>query len=81
MEKKPFTAFNHGTNQIDVKHLGKIKMMLPTEIHYKEDGSITNGPSFAIVLTSPVDIPVVGQISLKMLNDGLNELGYEIVKK
>lgn len=42
-------------------------------------------PSFAIVMdlspyTAPLQIPAVGKILLKMLNKGLNEIGYEIIR-
>lgn len=79
--EKAFKAFDHGTGRIDLtKHEG-LKMMRPVEIHHKQDGSVKDEPSFAIVMTSPFSSPVVGEISLEMLNDGLNEIGYEIIRK
>lgn len=79
---KPFKAFNHGTGVIDLSHLDNVEEFRPVEIHMKEDGTLKNTPSFAIVLTSPFRQKViVGQISLEMLNEGLNDIGYKIIKK
>lgn len=81
---KPFKGINHGTGKIDLSHL-KIyddHHYLPVEIHLKENGSVKDEPSFAIVLTSPdSSVAIIGQISLEMLNDGLADIGYEIVPK
>lgn len=78
---KPFKCINHGTGNINLSHLKNQKQFLPVEIHLKEDGSLKDEPSFAIVMTHPSFSPVVGQISLEMLNDGLADIGYEIVPK
>lgn len=79
--KKAFKGIYHGTGQIDLSHHKDIEQFLPVEIHLKEDGTVDNKPSFAIVLTSPYSRnQVVGQISLEMLNQGLADLGYEIKK-
>ena len=78
---KAFKAFNHGTGPVDLRHLGAADEMRPTEIHLKEDGALDDKPSFTIVMTALGRTPKFGQISLRMLNEGLNELGYEIVKK
>ena len=79
---KPFKGINHGTAQINLMHLGKAVQMLPIEIHLKEDGDLEGNPSFAIVSKYPEAVipAVVSQISLKMLNEGLNDIGYEIKK-
>lgn len=80
--EKPFKGINHGTGQIDLTHHKEIEEFSPVEIHLKEDGSLKNEPSFAIVLTSPYSrTQVFGQISLEMLNEGLDDVGYEIIKK
>ena len=80
---KAFNGFNHGKDQIDIKHLGQTIRMRPVEIHLKEDGSITDQPSLAIVMstTFPNTPAVVGEISVEMLNKGLADIGYELVKK
>lgn len=78
---KDFKAFNHGTGKIIIKHKEMIELK-PVEIHLKENGSIKDEPSFAFVLTRPdLETAVFGQISLEMLNESLNELGYKIVEK
>ena len=78
---KDFIGINHRKEQIKLpfkKHFP----MLPTEVHLKEDGTLSNEPSLAFVLTHPNSAmsPVVGQISIKMLNEGLADIGYEIKK-
>ena len=54
--------------------------MRPVEIHLKEDGSKANEPSFCIVMTD-FNNQVAGEISLEMLNDGLADIGYEIINR
>jgi hypothetical protein len=80
--KKEFIGINHGIKAINLRNKGRILQMRPTEIHLKENGSAKNEPSFAILL-EPKDLPfkILGQISLEMFNEGLNDIGYEIVKK
>ena len=77
---KAFQAFNHGTGKMDLTKHKNIVVMRPTEIHLKEDGSKKNEPSFAIVMTDFRNT-VVGEISLEMLNDGLADIGYEVVRR
>lgn len=91
-EEKLFKAFDWGTGQIDLTH-HEVKMLelKPLEIHHKSNGTINSGPVFGIVMGIPKDIgnapevknaPMIyGQISLEMLNEGLAEIGYEIIKK
>jgi hypothetical protein len=80
--EKAFKAFNVGTGKIDLSHhqLG-LTMMRSVEIYCKEDGSVKDEPTFSIVMTSPFSKPVFGEISLEMLNEGLNEIGFEIIRK
>lgn len=85
---KPFHAYDHGTGPIDLRRFNKHATVRPIEIHLKQDGSLTNGPSFCFVMTDEqVHVPVKevtrsieAQISLQMLNDGLKDIGYEIKK-
>ena len=89
--KKDFKCFfDHGTGPIDLNkwgNVGKISEMRPVELHHKSNGSIREKPSFAIVLVDSLhdsditDNMVYGQISLEMLNDGLKEIGYKLVKE
>jgi hypothetical protein len=79
---KDIIIANWGTNQIALTNIrGEYK---PVEIHLKEDGTKDNTPSFAIVMEKPKPLGITdrifGQVSLKMLNEALNELGYEIIK-
>ena len=76
--EKDFKAINHRKEKIDLSEYRPI-LMRPIEIHLKEDGSLS-GPSFAIVMTHPLLNYVAGEISLKMLNDGLADIGYELKK-
>lgn len=79
-EEKPFQAFDHGNDAIDLtKHRGLIQM-LPVEIHHNANGSLLDGPVFAIVLTAPNLRPVVGQISLDMLNEALKDIQYQVIR-
>lgn len=80
-EPKDLIAVDHGKHKIDLSHLTAkyIIDMLPTEIHHKEDGDLNDNPSFCFVLERKrIDTAIIGQISLKMLNDGLKEIGYKI---
>jgi hypothetical protein len=72
---------NHGKGKIAINEdYGPIIQFRPTELHLKEDGSLTNEPSFAVVMTRPdAKGKAVGQISLEMLNEALGELGYTII--
>lgn len=81
---KLFKGINHGKEKINLTHLSKDSIELrPAEIHLKEDGSIECKPSFTIVMIDDGCYPinVYGQISLKMFNNGFNDIGYKIVKK
>lgn len=75
---KDFNAFTHGTGDIELTH--KVHFMRPMEIHLKENGTKTNSPSFAIIMCDFINTPVLGEISLEMLNDGLADIGYKMVK-
>lgn len=80
---KDFKAFNHGTGKIDLTHFSKkvINFAKPIEIHLKEDGSITNEPSFCIVLEKESENRItIGEITLKMINEGLADIGYKLSK-
>jgi len=79
--KDTFEGKNWGRGAIDLTHLRSITEFRPTEIHMKEDGDLDDKPSFAIVLeTNTSSSCVVGQLSLKMLNSGLKDVGYQITK-
>lgn len=81
---KEFKAINAGKNKINLSHLdGLIDEVKPIEIHLKEDGDINSHPSFCIVMMEKsIGLPrhYFGQISLKMLNESLKNIGYEIKK-
>lgn len=84
-EEKDFKGTNHRKNMIDLtRHKGLLLELRPTEIHLKEDGALGGKPSFTIVMTHPhesIDMVVCGQLSFDMWNEGLADIGYEIVKK
>jgi len=80
--RKDFKGVNHGTGRIIINRDKEVFVLKPTEIHLKENGSLKNEPSFAIVLENPpFKFKCVGEISLEMLNEGLADVGYEIIKK
>lgn len=77
---KPFQGFDWGKGLIKINH--PTIEMRPIEIHHKADGSLKDQPIFSIVMTNEViDKSVRGTISLEMLNEGLKDIGYEIVKR
>jgi len=79
---KEMKVVNHGASTINLRHLGTdIIQMMPSELHYKTNGSTSDGPSFAMVLQGPIGIYVVGQFTLDTLQECLGELGYEIKEK
>jgi hypothetical protein len=94
-EPKPFAGFNSGNEMINLTHLQTeitengverngviIEEMRPIEVHVRENGTMDDKPSFCFIFKPPPYIPfyVQGQISLRMLNDGLKEAGYKIEK-
>ena len=78
--EKDFKGFNHGKGKIVIDKPVKLIFMKPTEIHLKENGSIKDQPSLAIVMERPMTAAAVGEISLEMFNEGLADIGYKIVK-
>ena len=78
---KDFKTIDHGTDKMDMRGLGYAVQVRPTELHHKSDGAKDDSPSFAIVMQGRNMAPVVGQISLKMLNEAMEELGYSIIHK
>lgn len=81
---RDFIGINHGTGKIAIGE-GENEITvdyLPVEIHLKEDGSKDDKPSFAILMSRPeTHIRIVGQLSLEMFNEGLADIGYELIKK
>jgi len=75
------TGYNWGTGHIQME-LGRLAYELrPIEVHLKEDGTITNEPSMAIVMSNETGTAFIyGQLSLEMWNKALNECGYKIEK-
>jgi hypothetical protein len=65
---------------LDVKVYGHMQNTCPVELHHLPNGAINNGPSFCIVSVDMNDNFYMGQISVDMLNKGLEEVGYKIVK-
>ena len=79
--KKEFKGFNHGKGQIVFDNYSTITQLKPVEVHLKEDGTLNDGPSLAIVFAFPgLDVATFGQISLEMFNQGLADIGYKIEK-
>lgn len=75
---KAFKGINHGKRKIEFSDKPLIEM-IPTEIHLKEDGDTDDNPSMAIVMGNKFGHLVYGQLSLKMWNEGLADIGYKIV--
>ena len=79
----PFmNTFNHGKSQIKLNFPNATKHMRPIELHMREDGSLNNTPSFAMVMMNQTGTQfVVGQFSIETLTDCLDELGFTLTKK
>lgn len=80
MSSDKLTVTNHGTGKIAI--VTDTESVIETDLthlHLKEDGTVDDKPSLAFESIVPGYI-FVSQISLKMLNDALNELGYQITK-
>lgn len=80
---KEFSGFNHGMGKIVLKFGEQTGLTVdqkrPVQVHLKEDGAIGDKPSVAIVMTNGKQV-TVGEISLEMWNEGLKDIGYQIVK-
>ena len=70
-------GIDYGKGQIDLRHHRYSSRFRPTEIHHKVDGSVEDGPSFVIVMEL-AGIAVYGEVSLKMFNEALGDIGYKI---
>lgn len=80
---KDFKGIDHGINQVDLREHaanGQVLEMKPIEIHHKSNGSLSDGPSFVVVMQHPL-LTTFGQISLEMLNEGLADIDYEVARK
>ena len=71
---------NWGKNPIILS--GVNMELIPKQLHLKEDGDLYNKPSICIVMSgNHHNLPTVyGQVSIRMLNEALNELGYQITQ-
>ena len=79
VQEKAFVGINVGKKPIVVDK--NTFQMLPVKIYLKENESITNKPSFALLMTCQnPDLKVIGQLSLEMLNEGLIDVGYQITE-
>jgi hypothetical protein len=75
-----FKGFDHGTDPFKLHFEKSLALEFqPYEIHHKVDATTDNGPGFCIVMTNGI-LNVYGQISLKMMNEALNSIGYKIEK-
>lgn len=76
-----FKAIECGKDKIDLRHHGRqAKILRPIEIHHKEDGSLTDKPTFCIVMSDLKEELVMGEISLEMMNAALRTIGYKLGK-
>lgn len=75
---KPFRGINFGKESIEIGPVNN--EMKPTLICLKEDGAIGDKPSLAILFES-YGKKFIGQVSVDMFNEGLDDIGYKLVKK
>jgi hypothetical protein len=85
MSKKDFTAENVGfepiiLNKEQLGLQGPSLNIMPIKLYLKEDGAKDNGRSIALLSIDANNRGYVSQISLKMLNEGLADIGYELKK-
>jgi len=75
-------TFNHGKGLIKINRNpgAGVTEGRPIELHLKEDGAADESPSFAIIIEDSNGNKVLGQISLKMLSEALDKLGYTLTK-
>ena len=79
-KNKPFNGYNHGVGPIPI--MQGAAQLRPVQIHLKEDGAIDDKPSLAIVMIGNDGHSVAfGQISVEMMNEGLADIGYKLVKE
>lgn len=80
---KDIKTFHHGDNPIAIDSEGApVIQFRPVELHVNNNGSTTNEPIFAIIgIKPPVTGKALMQVSLRMLNEAMQELGYEIIPK
>ena len=83
MNSPRMKGIDWGEKQIDLRSHQNIVWGRPHEIHHKSDGAIVDdGPSFCLVLLSHNDeLATIGEISLKMFNEALADIGYKIERK
>ncbi len=81
-EHPPMIGLDWGTEKIDLRHLENPIIARPTEIHHKADGGKSDDPSFTIIMRADAaGFPpreIYGEVTLRMLNEALGEIGYEI---
>lgn len=77
-----FTGIDCGKGKVDFRQAPVPHYeMRPVEIYHKIDGSIDYAPTFTIVMFNPIqNFSVFGQVTLNMLNEGLEQIGYRLVK-
>lgn len=82
-DKKEFTAENVGRMHIIIDREefglnGPLRQIMPIKLFLKEDGALDNGRSIAILSIDSNNIGHISQISLRMFNEGLSDIGYEL---
>ncbi len=78
---KDFMTKDHGKKEVNLRHLRNvIGEFMPAELHHKADGDVNDEPSFTLVFKGTAGYHIYGQISLRMLSEGLEELGYKLEK-
>ena len=66
-----------GTGHVDLRDRVVVEMRCD-RIHLKRDGSLNDGPVLTFELAGLRKVHVVHQVSVEMLNEALNELGFEL---
>jgi len=76
---KEFKTRNWGRSPMRIESDVPVVQLKPSELHCVENGSLDNKPLFTFVFGMPNSRgKVFGNITLKQLAKGLEELGYKI---
>ena len=80
-EKKDFRGVRHKESPIIIGvNDKKVTNVIPVEVHLIPNGTLTDQPALAFLSVDRDQYCYIGQISVKMLNEGLQEIGYKLIK-
>lgn len=78
-KNRPFVGVNVGKGPVPMPM--RSREVRPVAIYLKEDGALDDKPSFVLSMIDLASRETHGQLTLNMLNDGLDDVDYTVVKK